>query len=131
MAKEQRARIYNFDPKKDGWKKLPDAPLNDIKIDQKLRGIRAYKLPETHYFKNGKSFCGLDEVPGTTFYNDPKTQTCSKCKQGVREQTKAAKRLEERAASGEITSTEAEKDNVVDYKAAEAEDHPETATVSH
>jgi len=116
-----KVRIYNFDPKTDGWKTFPDAPVKPIKIDQKQRGIREFDIPLTHYVKNGKTLCGQTEPEGTIFYNDVRNQ-CDKCRQGVREQTILARKALE---------SNDESINVIDYKAAETDDHPETATVSH
>ncbi|MBL4817995.1 MAG: hypothetical protein JKY15_02010 [Deltaproteobacteria bacterium] len=114
-------RIYNYNSDTDGWKQLPNAQLKTIKIDQKQRGIREYEIPLTHYFKGGKSFCGITEVEGTSFYNDTRNQ-CDDCREGLRAQSREAKEALERKD---------ESVNVIDYKAAEAKDHPETAKVSH
>lgn len=126
----EQARIYNFDPKTDGWKQLPGAEVKTIKIDQKMRGIREYDIPLTHYFKSGTAFCGATEVEGTTFYNDVRNQ-CDACRQGVREQTKEAKAALEAVKTGDRTITEAESINVIDYKANAVKDKPESSKVSH
>lgn len=122
-------RIYNYDPKTDGWKKFPGAETKTIKIDQKMRGIREFEIPYTHYCKAGKTLCGLNEETGATFYNDPRN-TCDGCKEGLRQQTKQAMQALADARSGAISEAKAEEINVIDYKAAEANDHPEVI-VSH
>ena len=116
------ARIYNYDSKTDGWKRLGGAPTKTIKIDQKLRGIQEYDIPLTHYVKGGVALCGeAAGIGDATFYNDPRNQ-CSACKQKVREQTLEAKALEK---------AKDESKNVIDYKAAAAKDKPESSSVSH
>jgi len=114
-------RIYNYDSKTDGWKVFPGAKLKTIRIDQKQRGIREYDIPYTHYCKAGKTFCGETEPTGSSFYNDVRNQ-CDGCREGLRQQTKQAQAA---LASGD------ESINVIDYKAAEKLDKPQSAKVSH
>ena len=124
------ARIYSFDPATDGWKMFPGAELKTIKIDMKNRGIREAQIEFTHYCKAGKTLCGLDEDPGATFRNDVRNQ-CDGCRAGLRKQTIHDKALFDACEAGEITEEEAEKDNVIDYKAAAKKDKPESSRVSH
>lgn len=124
------AKIYSFDPATDGWKTFPGAETKTIKIDMKMRGIREADIAFTHYCKGGAALCGLPEASGASFYNDVRNQ-CDGCRAGLRKQTIKDKALFDACEAGEITEEEAEKDNVIDYKAAEKLDHPETAKVGH
>lgn len=124
------ARIYTFDPATDGWKMFPGAEKKTIKIDMKNRGIREAEIEFTHYCKVGKTLCGLDEPEGSLFRNDVRNQ-CSDCRAGVRKQTIHDKALFDACEAGEITEAEAEKDNVIDYKAVAKLDKPQSAKVSH
>ena len=117
----QNAKIYNYNSDTDGWKTFPGAETKTIKIDQKQRGIREYEIPHTHYVVKGKTLCGLTEIAGSSFYNDPRNQ-CDGCRAGVRKQTKEAYALRDKGD---------ESKNVIDYKAAAAKDHPESSSVSH
>ena len=124
------AHIYNFNPATDGWKLFPGAETKKIKIDQKMRGIREYDIPLTHYCKAGKTFCGITEDPGATYYNDVRNQ-CDGCREGLRKQTLEAYAARDAALSGKMTDEQAEKINVIDYKAAAKKDKPESSRVSH
>lgn len=117
------AKIYNYDPKTDGWKTFAGADTKTIKIDQKQRGIREYEIPYTHYVRAGKTLCGLEggDVDAAKFYNDSRNQ-CDGCREGVRQQTKEAFALRD---AGD------ESKNVVDYKVAAAKDNPKSSSVSH
>jgi len=114
-------KIYNYDSATDGWKMFPGAELKTIRIDQKQRGIREYEIPLIHYCKAGKALCGLVEASGASFYNDPRNQ-CSGCAEGVRQQTKEAFALRD---------AQDDSKNVIDYRAAEKKDKPESSKVSH
>lgn len=127
---ESNPKIYNFNPKTDGWKTFHGAETKTIKIDQKQRGIREYEIPLTHYCKGGQTMCGMQEVAGVSFYNDARNQ-CPVCRGGVRDQTKQAIKNLNDARAGKISKDKAEEINVIDYKAAEAADHPESSKVSH
>lgn len=124
------ARIYSYDPKTDGWKTFPNAELKTIKIDMKMRGIRETDIAFSHYCKAGVTFCGLPEASGASFYNDVRNQ-CDGCRAGLRKQTINDKALFDACEVGAITTDEAEKDNVIDYKAVAKLDHPESARVGH
>lgn len=124
------ARIYSYNPQTDGWKMFPGAEKKTIKIDMKNRGIREAEIEFTHYVKAGKTFCGLPEPEGSSFRNDVRNQ-CDGCRQGLREQTIKDKALFEACERGEITEEEAEKDNVIDYKAVTKLDKPQSSRVSH
>ena len=123
-------RIYTINPKTDGWKTFPGAELKTIKIDQKQRGVREYKIPFTHYCVNGKALCGLSEPEGSGFYNDSRNQ-CSDCRQGVRKKTIHDYKLRDDCRANKISVEKAESENVIDYKAAAKNDHPETSSVNH
>ena len=115
------AHIYNYNPKTDGWKVFPNTKINKIKIDQKMRGIREYDIPLTHYVKAGVTFCGINEPEGSSYYNDIRNQ-CDGCREGLRAQTIEAFAL--RDANDESK-------NVIDYAAAAKKDKPESSRVSH
>jgi len=110
-----QGRIYTYDSKTDGWKKFPDAPVKIVKVDGKMRGIKEWEIPLTHYCVAGKTLCGLPEAEGSSWYNDTKNQ-CDGCREGMRQKTKHDFGLRD---SGDET------ENVVDYKANAAKDKPE------
>lgn len=124
------ARIYTIDSAKDGWKRFPEAELKTIMIDMKQRGIREREISFTHYCVNGKALCGLSEPEGSGFYNDSRNQ-CDKCRAGLRKKTINDYKLRDDCRANKISVEKAESENVIDYKAAEAKDHPETSSVSH
>lgn len=115
------ARIYNYDSKKDGWKSSPSEGAT-VKYTV-ISGKRTIERddPLCHYFKDGKSMCGIDELADVRFENNTHAY-CAKCLPGCRKFAIESKALE---TAGD------ESKNVVDYKAAEKKDHPETAKVSH
>lgn len=122
--------LYTIDPKTDGWKAFPNAELKTIKIDQHQRGIREYEIPFTHYVVGGVALCGETEPEGSGFYNDTRNN-CNGCREGLRQKTKHDYAIRDACRAGKITVEEAEKDNVIDYKAAAAKDKPETSLPSH
>lgn len=117
-------RIYNFDSKKDGWKAVPSENVTKTwTIDSGQRGKREYSGPVVHYFLNGKSMCSkFPTEPADAVFNNTPQAYCDECLPGCREFAKHSKALE---TAGD------ESENVIDYKAAEKKDKPETAKVSH
>lgn len=118
--------LYTTNPKTDGWKKFPDAKIKMVKIDAKMRGIKEWPIPFTHYVVGGKALCGENEPEGSSFYNDTRNN-CDGCREGLRQKTKADYATRDACRAGKITVEEAEKGNVIDYKAAAVKDKPETS----
>ena len=123
-------RIYTTNSKTDGWKAFPGAETKPIKIDMKLRGIQERDITFSHYCVNGKALCGLSEPEGSGFYNDSRNQ-CDKCRNGLRKKTIHDYKLRDDCRANKISVEKAESENVIDYKAAAKNDHPETSSVSH
>ena len=118
------ARIYNYDSSKDGWKAVPSEKVTKtFTVDAGKRGKITRTQPVVHYFKGGKSMCSKfpTEPPDAKFENQTQCY-CDECLPGVRKFALESKALE---AAGD------ESKNIVDYKAAEKTDKPESSSVSH
>lgn len=122
--------VYNTNPETDGWKKVEsEGPGKMVTVPQGMRKDITVAIPLQHYFKAGKSMC--DKYPAepedTVFMNDPKNY-CSDCLVGTRKLAKRTEELRLKDEAGDIAGAEA--DNVIDYKAAQKKDKPQTAKSS-
>ena len=127
--------IYTFkctsnpDERDDGWYAVP-SENEYVEYDQAVgkRGrIKHVKQSRLHFFKDGKSYCGkFSTFPSdATPQNNPEGY-CSDCLPGLRKQIAHSWDLRD-ANNGEGDESE----NVIDWKAVAAKDHPQTATTSH
>jgi len=116
-------KIYNYNPKTDGWKKVQsEGPGKECTFPQGLRKDITIAVPLQHYFKNGRSMCDKypTEPADSAFHNNP-ANYCSDCLVGARLQAKEANEL---LAAGD------ESKNVIDYVAAAKKDKPAGAKPS-
>jgi len=116
--------IYNINSKTDGWKAVASDP--DVRKITVIHPVRKDKIDEVkiqHFFVKGKGGCDKypTEPTDAFFYNDPRG-FCSDCLVAAR--AKTAEALAALTANDESV-------NVIDYKAAEKQDHPESATTEH
>ena len=118
------AHIYNFDPATDGWKAVPSEKADKTyTIDAGKRGKITRTSPVLHYFLAGKSMCDkFPTEPADAVFQNNTHAYCDACLPGCRKFAIDSKALE---TAGD------ESKNVIDYKAAEKKDKPETAKVTH
>ena len=115
----------------DGWYAIPGEVPVDFLVRVKVEFNKTYKVPKQHFFFDGKCLCGKYPSISTDAYRDNNPPGYdSECLNIFRKQfVVRALMLKAKGEAGDITGAEAE--NVIDYKAAAAKDHPESAHSGH
>lgn len=115
----------------DGWYAIPGEVPVDFLVRVKVEFNKIHKVPKQHYFVNGKCLCGkYPSYPSDAYRENNPPGYDSECLKVMRKQIVVkALELKAKGDAGDIAGAEAE--NVIDYKAAAAKDHPESAKSGH
>jgi len=127
--------IYTFkcshDPSKrdDGWYAIT-SETDVVEYDQVIgkRGRVEHVVQKVlHFFKADKSYCGkFESIPADAYMDNNPEGYCSDCLKGLRKQI--VHNMELRDSNGGKGD---ESDNVIDWAANAALDHPETSKSGH
>lgn len=115
----------------DGWYAIAGEVPVDFMVRVKVEFNKIYKVPRQHYFVDGKCLCGkYPSLPSDAYRENNPAGYDSECLKLVRKDyVVRALTLKEKGEAGDIAGAEAE--NVIDYKATAAKDHPESAHSGH
>lgn len=115
----------------DGWYAIPGEVPVDFMVRVKVEFNKIYKVPKQHFFFDGKCLCGkYPTIPSGAYRENNPAGYDSECLKVMRKQfVERALKLKEKGLAGDTAGAEAE--NVIDYRAAAAKDHPESAKSGH
>ena len=115
----------------DGWYAIPGEVPVDFLVRVKVEFNKIYKVPKQHFFFDGKCLCGkYPTIPSDAYRENNPPGYDSECLKIMRKDfVVRALKLKEMGLAGDTAGAEAE--NVIDYRAAAAKDHPESAKSGH
>lgn len=115
----------------DGWHAIPgEVPVDQI-VRVKVEFDKIYKVPKQHFFFDGKCLCNkYPTIPTDAYRENNPAGYDRECLKIFRKQfVVRALELKVKGEAGDIAGAEAE--NIIDYKAVAAKDHPESAHSGH
>ena len=122
--------IYLTKPN-DGWYAIAGEVPVDHMVRVKVEFDKIYKVPKQHYFVDGKCLCGkYPSIPSDAYRENNPAGYDRECLKFVRKDyVERPLALKVKGEAGDVAGAEAE--NVIDYKAVAAKDHPESAHSGH